>query len=146
MRLRNYINESLTSKLDSFEVQTSQKWVFSTMFRTDTLTFYFEATFGRGYWEIAFTRYDHEKKKSIFKTTSDTSKKETLQVFTGVKKSLELFLKKYDPEEFEFQAQDKAHIKAYDTMSRLIAKKAGYEVDAQAYGNTVEYHFVKKKK
>lgn len=151
MRFRQYyINEVFDSKLESFDIQTQNASTFQTHFRTETLEFYFvadliESEYGDN-WEVEFYRYEAHRpigKRGQWGTLKDVSQKEAFQVFSGVRKSLETFIKKYKPERFVFNAEDPAHQKAYDTLSKVISKKAKYKLVRTPAGKMTIYNFMK---
>lgn len=147
VRLRQYITElAFKVKLELYRIMSASSEEFVTYFRTRTKEFYFTASKDnrQSPWWIEFYRYDPETNKkasSKYETMKDLDKEETIQVFSGVKKSLDDFLQKYKPEAFEFSAEDDSHRKFYDIASKKIAKD--YKLETSQKGSVKHYRFTK---
>jgi len=144
MRLTHYLTElSFQVKLDSYTIMSEKSDEFVTHFRTQTKEFYFSATKANRIdpWWVEFYRYEAGQKSSKFETMKDMNKEETIQVFSGVKKSLEDFLTKYKPEEFTFSAEDRSHQRFYDIAAKKIAK--GYKLETLNQKGRKAYKFIR---
>jgi hypothetical protein len=142
------LTESFDSKLKSFKVITQNQNEFKIIFQTNTLEFYFVAKYDEveeDFWDILFYRYNPSKMtQKMYNATSDVSKNEVMQVFSGVKKSIEIFIKKYDPDNFLFSGEDKKHKKLYDSIAKIIARKSNYDLHIKRFDNIKFYQFIKR--
>ena len=117
MRLQQYINELFDTDVD-IKVNTED---FSTViyeFEIDGIKFEFNANNENGTWEIIFSG----KKRS----TGITGTGNAPQVFAGIAKCTDMFLKKYKPIEFYFSAKERSRVKLYKRFSKVITKKYPY--------------------
>ncbi len=101
---------------------------------------YQDGPYEKEMWVMSFNRGGE------YETQSDTSLAETIQVFSGVKKSLEMLLKSREPELFQFEAEDDKHRKVYDKMEKYIKMKYGYDGQSRKIGGMYQYNFWKKGK
>ena len=135
MRLKQYLTElSFKAPLVSYKVTKATEDNFMTKFETDSNTYIFHAIIRiiNMKWVVEFYRYQ-EIGSPLFDPAGDTSKEETIQVFSGVRKSLEEWVKRYKPDYFEFTAEDIKHGKLYDVMSKYITKQSHYKLDRDTY-------------
>lgn len=159
MRLKNYITE-LSAKLDDFKVTKQTGRVFHTQFSVGPLNdkvYKVEIELDRyGYdfvksddvWDISFHRDATTPARMNFRfdKTGDMTQKQAIQVFSGVQKSVEIFFKKYKPEAFLFIGEDPDHVKLYDTLSKIVAKRSKYILNtAVKYMGKKFYIFTKTK-
>jgi hypothetical protein len=98
--------------------------------------------------EITFSRLNVGSKKALFDVLGDRSLADSLAVFSGVKKSLEKWLKRMSDEEhlgfkFYFSAKttDASRIKLYDKFAKIIAKKAKAKLTRRSAGKSIYYNF-----
>ena len=151
MRLKQYINE-LAAKLEYFKIVRKTNRQFQTHFKTDRLEYYVDIDYYRfpdnsdPSWEISFYQYDSSAQniddKYLFHATGNVpTKKELVQVFTGVQKSIEEFFKLYKPKRFHFVAEDPAHKKLYDSLSKIVANKTKSKLTQEKRWNKEYYMF-----
>lgn len=174
MRLRKYIiNELFDSPLEKFRVTKDRpneafetKWEVAIK-RTDP------AYRGSGIGDITETRYytyvfyaykddyfSYEEGDEIvwvvefkrddpmgyqWSSTKDADPAAVNQVFSGVKKSFAMWIRKHKPERFWFEGDDPGHIKVYNQFEKMINKKLGYTSRHENMSGDIRYHFRRNK-
>ena len=134
-----YITE-LFDKMVDVRVDVEKRNEFISYFQTSAHEFYFQADliesdYGNR-WIVTFSRYGGGAIGHQYNTLSDLDTKEALEVFSGVRKSLELFLDKYKPKVFVFEAEDDSHRKVYEKMAEQIKKRYGYRGQIRKVGGS----------
>jgi hypothetical protein len=133
MRLNQYINELFDKKPENWKIEKETKIHFKSTFNVDEFKYfmnaYAESDAGPGhslkledmYWMVDFSR-----EGANFEITKDMKSK-AIPVFSGIKYSLEYFLKKYKPTMMVWTS-DAAHLKLYKQFAKLVTKATRYKV------------------
>jgi len=153
MRLRQYLTELFSTKVN-ITIGRQQKDIFDASFVVGNYDYEFEAyntekTMG-GYkvWDILFRRVN-PMGMSEYMLTGDLDTKEVMAVFSGVKQAGELFLKKYKPDIFIFQAWKKEpkRVQMYKNLAKYISKwfpQYEYEGEIDFEESAVTFAWYKK--
>ena len=153
MRLKNYITELFTTKVD-VKITNQDRDYFTVLFDVGDYNYEFQAQvitppdWEREVWAISFRRIDVMGMPE-YALTKDLDTKEVMTVFSGVKKSGELFLRKYKPDIFVFSAWKKEpkRIQVYKDLIKYINKwfpQYKYNPNYEGDENEVTFAWVKK--
>jgi len=149
MRLRRYLKEIFGKDIKilpgKMPMKTGSDEYFSTAFKAGGETFRFAAyVVSSGMWEVVFTR-DIDKGKASLEAIGDFDIKQVLEVFSGVKKSLEMFIKKYNPKTFYFTSgkDERSRTRLYRKMAKEIERKSKYKMIEDEYKDDVVFAFQK---
>jgi hypothetical protein len=125
MRLNLYLNELFNTNIPVKTTwQSPEDW--ASEFEVAGNTYEFNAQYDQGFkfWDINF-----QNMTSIGTGYEIEGGGNALAVFSGVKKSMEKFLKKYEPEKFSFTSKfsERSRVKLYDKFTKMIAKRFKYK-------------------
>ena len=124
--LTEIMNTKVNVKVTDDSVEDGE---YTTRFAVGEKIFFFNAAISDfDLWEVSFTRMI-DNSKLVFSVLNDLDLKETLAVFSGVKKSMEMWIKAMDkagePLEFVFTSkqEESSRAKLYDKFAKTISKK-----------------------
>ena len=127
---------------------------FETEFFVGPMEFRFTAEHGQGgdvRWLIVFSRRGFGLIGSSFDVLNDLNLKQTLKVFSGIKKSMELFVKAVNKSDtdlafwFSAKAVEKSRVKLYDKFAKQLAKKYKMTVGISNVDGEKVYNFYRVK-
>ena len=137
---RQILNELFDSKIDvevlasthrkynaTFEIETDDDMTMDYVFQAVKYTTIENASVSQ--WQLSFFRKIGPS-ASLFDAQNDLTKGETLQVFSGIKTAMLMFMKKYNPERISFSAKssESSRVKLYKKFAKMIAKKFKFDL------------------
>ena len=139
MRLTQYIEEMTFSKNIPVKVLDEKGDRFRTQFEIDGVSYLFAATLLKrksDEWDIIFVPVD----SSALNIQRPTKRMDAIKVFSAVAKSLDMFLKRYNPNTFKFSPADAKLEKMYKRIAPKLAisySQYDYSTDPKGLGSHV---------
>ena len=143
MKFYNYINELFDSDIK----------VYLDYFNKKFLTYRFDVDYKEFSVEIFKDKYNNYYDNIYIITFFDENeqeeitgliKKDVFKVFSGIIKSIKDFIKKINPDYFQFSAKEKSRIQLYDKFIKLIEKETNYKLIKTEIHGDKNYIFKRK--
>ena len=137
MKFQTYLNELFDTQVP-IKIEWQELSDLRYSFVIDGKKYEFDADNEKGSWEIVFT-YRGDKASTGITGTGNAA-----QVFSAVAKCIDMFLKKYKPNQFWFSAKEPSRKKLYDKFSKLITRKYPYVLENKKVFDDRVYIFTRK--